>query len=181
MSDWPSDVVDEPTFGILSPCSIGSPLSDLIGLVPMTTTGSAWPVANLALYLPILVRTPVTAFQLGWLNAATVSGNVDAGIYDRNGNRLVSAGSTAMSGSSAIQLVDTADTTLPPDLYYLAMACDNTTATFARASLSGAAAWRTSGVAQQASAFPLPSTAAFAAMAQTVVPDVFAAIATATF
>lgn len=183
MSDWPKDVADFSPFGAFSTASEGSQVTDMLmtwGQQFSSATG--WPNASLAMYVPIVVRDQITVYQLGWLNGSSVAGNIDAGIYDRTLARLVSAGSTAQSGTSAIQLVDIADTTLAPGVYYLAMSADSTST-----NLMGtggglpAANYRTCGVAQQASALPLPSTATFAAMAQTRVPLLFGAIEGATF
>jgi hypothetical protein len=54
------------------------------------------------------------------LNGATASGNMDVGIYDYAGTRLVSSGSTAQSGTSAFQDFDITDTLLGPGIFYLA-------------------------------------------------------------
>ena len=43
---------------------------------------------------------------------------------------IVGTGSTAQSGINTIQAVDVTDTMLGQGLYYFAMLCDNTTATF---------------------------------------------------
>jgi len=55
-------------------------------------------------------------------------GNVDVGIYDLSWNRLVSAGSTARSGASALQFADVTDTYLRPGRYYIAASNSGTTA-----------------------------------------------------
>lgn len=71
-----------------------------------------------------------TAYQLLFYVGATSSGNIDVGIYDSQQNRIVSAGSTAMSATiNTVQEINIADTVLSPGEYFLAVACDNTTGT----------------------------------------------------
>ena len=135
-----------------------------------------WPVANGAIYIPFVAEAQVTCYQIGWINGSTVSGNIDVGIYDRTGVRQVSKGSTAMAGASAIQLANITDTTLTPGNYFLAMAVDNTTATFSRTN-TGSEILRTFGLQVQTSAFALPATATFANPANSYIPVVFAALA----
>jgi hypothetical protein len=103
-------------------------------------------------------------------NGATAANNIDVGIYDAAGTRLVSAGSTAQAGTSDLQLFDVTDTLLGPGLFYFAVSFDGTTGTVFRHVVSqnfGQAL----GVCQQtASAHPLPATATFAANAFQIVP-----------
>lgn len=132
---------------------------------------AVWPSANLAIYIPFVVYQPWLLAKISVLNGTVASGNIDAGVYDGQGDRLVSIGSTAQSGTSASQTFDVTDTLLYPGVYYMATAMDNVTGTLAGFApnlvvLGGA------GVLQQAAAFPLPATATFAAMAQSLVPFV---------
>ncbi len=83
--------------------------------------------------------------------------------------KLISAGSTAMAGASVIQSVAAAYL-LTPDSYYMAMSCSSATATFLMIQTATALELRTMGVAQQATALPLPATFTLAAMAQTSLP-----------
>lgn len=150
----------------LSPLSIGPEMSFAV----VGTGGSAvWPSANRALFFPFYLGARMTATKIAWINGAAVSGNCDAGIYDLAGTRLVSSGSTAQAGTSAIQTVDITDTILSPGTYYMALAVDNTTAAFMRVGpnallLAGA------GVAQMATAFPLPDPATLAVVAAAYLP-----------
>lgn len=131
----------------------------------------AWPSSNLAIYTPVVVHRPVTIAKMAVNNGSAVSGNIDVAIYSATWNRLVSAGSTAQSGTSAIQIFDITDTTLNPGLYYLGVALDNTTGTLAGWSFTGGSLeLRSFNVYQEASAFALPSAFTGAAMAQTFVP-----------
>lgn len=179
MADWPKDTLDVTPRGILSTSDENCPLIDLLTTYGLQfSSPGIWPVANTALYFPVLVRAPVTIYQMAWTNGGTLGSNVDAGIYDGGSKaRLVSTGSTAQSGASTLQAVDVADTLIPPGLHYLAMVMDSTTGQVSRTSVSATAGLRVCGAAQQASAFPLPSTATFAPIAVTLFPLIMAAIA----
>jgi hypothetical protein len=105
-------------------------------------------------------------------NGTVVTGNIDVGIYDASGNRLVSAGSTVQAGTSAIQIFDITDTLLKPGLHYMAIALSNNTGTLAGWSVGNAVDGRPFGLAQMASAFALPNPATLASYAQTFIPMV---------
>lgn len=183
MSDWPKDVIDLSTFGALSTAGEGSQIVDVsLYSVFSPGVGLGLGVAPMAQYTPVVLRSQITVFQLGWLNGANIAGNLDAGIYDKAGNRIVSTGSTAHAGASLIQMVDTADVTLTPGVYYLANATDTSggTQTIARYQMGTIGLMRACGIVQQA-IFPLPSAASFATNAQTSVPLVFGAIEGSTF
>jgi len=171
MSDWVKDMLDLSAIGMISTVGEGSQVLDMInaaGIGSVTSGGSTG--ANIAIYLPVIVRSPCTVYQMGWGNGTAVSGNVDAGIYDKYGNRLVSAGSTAQAGTSTMQTVDVTDTPLQPALYYLALVLDNGTGLIMRPLFAAAQNLRSVGALQQGSAFPLPSTATFAAISTAANP-----------
>ena len=152
------------TIGTFSPNSIGSMIANVDQHL---LTSLAWQTANAAFFFPFTIDVPTTIVQMSWANGATVSGNVDIGIYNSEGTLLVSSGSTAQSGVSANQTVNTTDTLLSPGKwFYLALAVDNTTATLLGVALS-AAFNQAMGVLSMASAFPLPATATFASITVT--------------
>lgn len=125
------------------------------------TSAAIWFAANTANFIPFRIGYVYTAATMFWINGATVGTNsVDVGIYDPNGNRLVSSGSTTTSGASSIQSVSISSTTLQPGLYYLAMVMNGTTDNVIMNSMVPGAE-RANGVYQMASAFALPSTATF--------------------
>lgn len=129
------------------------------------TNNAVWTTANIARYYPVLVPEPTIVTKIA-VRIGTSSGNLDLGIYDEQGVRLVSSGSTAMAATSTMQVIDITDTLLTPGVYYLAIAVDNTTASFnninnSTGPLAGACSMM--GIRQEASAFPLPATATFAA------------------
>lgn len=127
-------------------------------------TGAGWPTTNRAFYFPYLLRSSFTVSYAWWLNGSAVSGKVDAGIYDRNGTRLVSVGAaTNQAGTTAIQSVDITDTILTPGVYYLALVMDNTTGRLWRSNTPENKDCRAAGMMMQDTAFALPATATFTA------------------
>lgn len=100
------------------------------------SSAGAWPAANRAIFC--LVRPKQTrAVSAIQFFVGTQSGNVDVGVYTHAGGtmtRLASAGSTACGAGSAVQSINLSAPVLlvAGRTYYLALSCDNTTATFAR-------------------------------------------------
>lgn len=133
------------------------------------TSTAAWPAANQAIFVPFVVYTTLTAVKMFVANGATVSGNIDVGIFDTGGHRLVSAGSSAQAGTSGLQVFDVTDTTLQPGSYYFGVAMDNTTGTLTSAA-PAVGICSAFGLLSQASAFALPDPVTFAAAASAYVP-----------
>jgi hypothetical protein len=152
--------------------SLGVPLYAM-GLVPPASQNFV--TANLAVFVPFWVPDPVVIYQMGIGNGAAAAGNVDMGIYNEAGVKLVSAGSTAQSGTSVIQVVNVADTTLARGRYYLAAASDTSGATQKwLAVLPAAGICQSLGVLQMAAAFALPANATFAKCVSAFIPLVVA-------
>jgi len=99
---------------------------------------------------------------------ATASGNFDTGLYDSQGNRLVSSGATA-KGNAAAQILDVTDTRIGAGLYYLALAADGTN-NYQMMSPGSLQLSKLVGAVQMASAYPLPATATFASLANIALP-----------
>jgi hypothetical protein len=158
MADFPVDSVSPPKVAI---SALGSQSGVGFALLASTTTVAAavWPVASTAFFLPVMIETPVLAQQMG-CTVATQSGNIDVGIYSEKGAKIVTKGTTAV-GTAGLQVFANTDTLLNPGVYFLAMAVDNTTASFNRCALSTTNV-TVCGVQQMASAFVLPATATFA-------------------
>lgn len=136
----------------------------------LTWSGTgAWPAANRALYVPFTVPETYNAQKMFVYNG-THSGNADIGIYDESWNRLVSTGSTASSGDGALQEFDITDTLLYRGRYYFGLAFDNGTVTIRRVTTGAAALCSAWGMAQQATAFALPSTAIPAIISSDYIP-----------
>jgi hypothetical protein len=135
--------------------------------------GGAYPAANTAIYVPVMVPEEQKIYHLG-VEVTTQSGNLDLGVYDEVGTRLVSSGSTAVA-AAGVQSIDVTDTVIGPGICYFAMNCDNTTAAFRRVSMD-APLERVCGMQQQAvGAVTLPAIATFATITQTFLPGIFAA------
>jgi hypothetical protein len=106
------------------------------------------------------------------MNGGAVSGNVDAGIYDEGGVRLVSSGSVAAAGVSLVQEVDPTDTPVGPGRFSLALAASSTSQQFLRIQVGSTTLLRAFGLANQTSAFPLPASATFAVVGYDYIPMV---------
>lgn len=130
---------------------------------------SAWPAANLALYIPIVLPYAYPAKRVWWVNGATASGNVDLGVYSSAGTRLFSTGATAQAGTNAPQYV-TVDWLVQPGEYYLALSLSSSTGTVQRSVIIPTAFERVLGGLQQATAHPLPSSMTPAALGQAFWP-----------
>ncbi len=163
--------------GVKTPTAITTwSLTHSLGLVADTNSAAglatAWPTANLAIFVPFVLYEASTLLRLFWLNGTAVSGNVDMAVYDDTLARKISAGSTAQATTSVLQFVNVADTALAAGRYYMALALDNTTGRIGRlvSGLMTAETLRAVGQFQQASAFVLPATATAATNAQTFMP-----------
>ena len=167
MGHWPQGLaVTDPPVHIHSYDSLLEAAGDVSG-----TIGSVvWPTANTAIFIPFRLAAPATVRKLFWMNGSIVSGNVDAGIYDKNGVRLVSSGSTLQSGANVNQSVDVTDTVIGPGNFYLALAMDNITGTIEMTQSYTVEMLRIIGLAQQATAFALPATATFATVLNARLP-----------
>ena len=141
----------------------------LQGLAPAS---AAWPVANTAIFVPFSTQVAITVQRIGWINGAAVSGNVDAGIYNEDGTRIASIGSTAQAGTSVVQSVAIGPSALAVGSYYIGLAVDNVTATIMQSNPSIAGILRAIGVQAAVTSFPLPATATFANPAATALPMV---------
>lgn len=138
-------------------------------LAGFTTTCA--PEANRAYFIPFYLPDTFTVTSLIYGNGAAPSGNVDLGIYDEDGVRLVSSGSTAKPGVGGPRAIDVTDTVLTAGRYYWGYAQSNTAAVFGWTH-SALIVNIMSGALQQASAFPLPATATFAAPSHQAMPFV---------
>lgn len=141
-----------------------------IAIPPINATGSAvWPTANLALFMPFSIPAQQTVNRMIWFNGTVVSGNVDAGVYNEDGTRVVTCGSTAQAGISVAQVANVTATPLAAGSYFMALACDNITATFSRWPFA-ATYLRGGPIVQAAGSFVLPASVTFAAPANAYLP-----------
>jgi hypothetical protein len=124
-----------------------------------SSTLTVWPVANLALFVPFTLSEMVTIKRLVVLKGSTAGGTIDVGLYDANGTRLVSSGSTPLTTSAGTQFFDIADTQLNAGRYYLAAVTTGTVAVICFPLITGSGSFV--GLREMAAAFPLPATAVF--------------------
>jgi len=111
--------------------SIKNALSVMIGGVT-NCSSIAWGAGMVdnALFIPFLLEKQITVNFLWWFNGAAVAQNVDCGIYDVDGNRLVSTGVTLSTGANDIQSVAVTPTKLGPGIFYIAITSNNAAQTF---------------------------------------------------
>lgn len=163
---WSAPSVYSPSIGTISPWSVES-----IGIAlaatntPTAPAAANWPSANLGIYVPFELPNAVTVTS-GFYYSNATTGNIDIGVYNGAGTRLVSAGSTA--GATGWVNVTLTSTLLQPGRYYMAFARSATASTFRVAAATPIDA--AMGVKQQASALALPGTATFADAATGYIP-----------
>lgn len=145
-----------------------------MGSIPLRgsilNAGSAWPSANLAIYIPFRVTRAFTFNSIA-ICIGSAAGNLDAGVYNADGTKIVSTGSTAVGAN--VNTISVTSTTLGPGLYYFALACSSTSCQpmcYAFTSTAKAGIIRALGVSQQASALPLPATMTPAANTGSIIP-----------
>jgi hypothetical protein len=160
MSDWPAIILIPGPLVVASTYSAGGMGGAFGGTIGLGSSG-AFIAANRAMYQPFRLTRSFLVQVLGILNGGTVSGNIDVGIYDVAGTRLVSSGSTPQAGTSAVQSFNVTDTWIGPGLFYHAVAMDNATGQLSRVGPTTNVNIAL-GLAQEASAFPLPANATFA-------------------
>lgn len=149
---------DLATIHTLSPECLSGDLPPFATLVSYTTNFAA----NLLVFIPLILNEPFVLSQFFWFNGTAVNGNTDVGIYTEDGlTKLISTGSTANSGTSAIQVVNVTDTTLPVNKrLWMAIGSDSATQRFLTYPLNAVGVLNFIGVRQQASGWSsgLPAT-----------------------
>lgn len=132
---------------------------------------NVWPTANKAIFIPVYLSEAKTVDKIHLANGSVVSGNVDVGLYDASGTRLVNKGSTAQSGTNVEQVYDITNQALSAKtLYYVAIAMDNVTGRLYSINAAKHGLYDAGGLFEQATAFALPSPATFAAITVDYVP-----------
>ena len=138
-------------------------------LSPGSCTSGVWPAANRALYLPFYIPCKMPIRRVWWHNGGTANGNVDFGIFSKNGSKIFSTGSVAQAGINAPQYV-TVDQWLDTDTYFMALALSSGTGTIFRSTGVSLTDCRLVGMLQEAAALPLPNAMTPAALAAVFVP-----------
>jgi hypothetical protein len=168
MGQWPINVFPMPIGNIMPRSILG--LADGCGDIGAPSNG-AWPTANRALLVPFRLPHWTTIQSVTVINGAAVSGNLDGGIYDRNGRLLTSTGSVAQTGVISSQVLNFTDIVLGPGQYFAAVAMDNTTGQLERWSFSQHFA-RAMGLVQAVSSFPLPGSISPAVLSSDYIPHI---------
>ncbi len=150
--DFPSPVSLLPVIS-----SFGRFTSGLIS-VGSSPTSAGWPAADRALFVPFSLPVQYLVKKLWWVNGATAAGNVECGVYTADGTLLLTSGTTAQSGTNVIQSVTLGTAfLLHPGSFYMALVMSSTSSTVFRSG-TNVRMCRLAGLAQQASANPLPAT-----------------------
>lgn len=156
-------------------CSVGRYNSLPWGMMAFADGGvgtSAWPANNLAVYVPVSIPTPFTIARFMVPNGSNITGNVDIGIYDIGGTRLLSTGSTLRASASAVQYIGVTDQVFQAGSYYLGLVGSSTTGTYLQAAIANATRARVVGVLEeQLGATTLPATMTGAAYTRTAIPQ----------
>lgn len=87
---------------------------------------TGWPAVNRAFYVPLHIQQRFTVARFMIANGTAVAGNFDLGLYDNNGTRLVSIGSTLQVGISTTQYVGITDQSFGPGHYYIGIVLSST-------------------------------------------------------
>lgn len=161
MSDWPRNEATLPL--MIDTYSFHySPAADLRSLGTSNVPGAITWTANLASYVPLNLPFDYPVNRVYWGNGSTLGSNVTMGIFDSNGRRIYTTGSTAQSGTSTLQFVAPGTTfVLPAGAYYLAVSCDGTTSRMS-GNTTAVLQQQQVGCLQQASNFALADPATFA-------------------
>lgn len=141
--------------------SIGERITTLGGDgLSFAPTSTAWPSGSLAIHVPFYIPAEMSINSFIWLNGATISSNIDMGIYTSEFSKVFSLGPQAQSGAaSSTQLtVVSPPLILPAGMYYLSLAAQATTTTIRGASdtFSTGTLARVLGMYQSFATFPLP-------------------------
>jgi hypothetical protein len=129
VSDFPAQSVAPVGATVIATWNLGCLAYNATIISSSAFTSQAWSVSNRAMYAAVQVPRPLTAYEMVWYNGASLSGTVDAGIYDANLNLLVSTGPQTQTGTSNLQTHNITDTAIRPGTYYLGLVQDNTSGT----------------------------------------------------
>jgi hypothetical protein len=132
------------------------------------TSSAVWPTASTAIFMPFICETKQNVKGMSFF-VTTASGNYDVGIYDENGVRRASKGSTVVP-AAGFAFADFTDTDLEPGCYWMAMAVDNITASFHASNNFTAQMQRIANIYAQAAAFVLPSSITYSNWATAYFP-----------
>lgn len=157
-------------YSVIHPWTDDAIGAQLRGWALGTLASAAYPLANLAYFVPFQVAAPTTVVGVFWYNGTVTGGNCDVGIYDANLSRIVSLGTTGRGAASSIVVTNTlTDTTIyPGNIYYMGFAHDGVNNFFRSAPAVPLLA--ACGVLEATTAFPLPATPTVAWCTRAVIP-----------
>jgi len=129
----------------------------------------AYPLANLALYVPFSVSETVTVYE-GWVVTATLAaGNFDIGVYSAAGSRLTSSGATAKPASDVANTTTMTNLVLNPNTrYYMAFAADGTNNYMAHNAVAGLC--EAMGMLESTTSYVLPSSPTLSRTSRAYIP-----------
>lgn len=169
-----------PSAGAITPLGDLNTLAGSMAALDLSTGSAVWPGVNAVIVLPFSLPYAATFSRVSWFNGAAVSGNLDVGIYNEDGTKIVTNGSVAQAGISTIQVVNLTSTPLAAGSYLFAMVFDNTTAQMTRWTTSNGTTFAALGVMAATNAFPLPATLAGIGGSGTSVPNYIPIVSLAT-
>lgn len=150
----------------------GPLLADAVITNGTWTATSTTPVANQGYFYPVIIRTPMTIVYVTILNGAVAANsNMDLGLYDEFGNRVLSTGAVSQLSASASTyqkfLLGTS-VSVNPGLYYAAAVFTSTSNRFATNGAMSVAKGRAVGMLEAASiGTTLPATVTYSAKTTT--------------
>lgn len=122
------------------------------------TSANTIGTSNIAVCGAFTTQIPVTVSTVA-VHVNVASGNMDAGIYDIKGNRLISNGGVAVPAAGRAQVAMSSKYNLAPGIYWMCISVDNTTATLSSA--TGASSQFSGYQSCAGSNYPLPATLSF--------------------
>jgi hypothetical protein len=117
---------------------------------------TAWPAANLGIILPMMLPEPFLVAVIAGENGATLGSNIDVTWWNRDlTTKLVTTGSVAQAGASAMQTVNVTDTTIPAGESFITFVASGTAGLFRTLALSTARNPQMAGIRQFSGAVPV--------------------------
>lgn len=164
-----------PVITLASRCAFGAQLQGWIAAAASSSTSPWSDAANTMLAFPFVVEADTPVNKFFWLNGASVGGNSEVVLYDDAFGKVgTSTGSQAGSGASVPQAFAPSGGafTIPPGLYYCAMAHSaTTTGQLYRWPAATAGIWQAVGCWKQAVTLgSLPATATPADITNVAMP-----------
>jgi hypothetical protein len=130
------NLIANHTIDVFSPEMMGY---EIMGFSPLIADVTA--TQNFLFHNPLILGAPFIVSKFFWINGPTVNGNTYMGVYNEDGSALlVTTGAIVNSGSSALQVADITDFTLPPNRrLWLSIGTDGATHTYSRLTLTAPA------------------------------------------